>query len=308
MPEGPRCDLVLPPRRDRITPLGSTGLRAWAPAKINLNLLVGLRKADGYHPIDSLVVKITLYDEITLHRREDGQIRFTSRGIECGDDEKNLALRAAKLLASTGRGCGQSLGAGITLTKHIPVGKGLGGGSSDAAAVLRGLNELWECGMSEGELASLGGGLGSDVALFLGPAASRITGRGQCVEAITVYPFVAVLLVPEFSCSTPEVYRVFDAKPPVKHRPLETALLQEPPSRWRDSLRNQLQRPAIRVAPQLGELLDSVGRCVSVPVCLTGSGSAMFWVCDHQREAATVLRQLPADLKPKCIIAQGSAW
>ena len=236
MPSESNRDVFVLPRRDRIERLGPHALRLLAPAKINLNLLVGPRGPDGFHEIDSLVAKVTLYDEIELRGREEGEIRFTCRGAGCGGDEKNLALRAARLLAE-GRHVG---GVDITLSKHIPPGRGLGGGSSDAAAVLIGLNELWQLGVSAAELSALAASLGSDVPLFFGPPAARMTGRGELLEEISVHPFVAVLILPDFTCRTSAVYRAFDEAPAAVEKQLEPPTLGGSPSQWRAALVNQL--------------------------------------------------------------------
>ena len=279
--------------------------RLVAPAKINLNLLVGARGADGYHPLDSLVAKVCLYDVISLQGRRDGQINFSCQGAECGDDDRNLALRAGRLLAAE-RKVG---GADIALRKGIPVGMGLGGGSSDAAAVLAGLNLLWNLRLGDCELAELALQLGSDVPLFLGPAASRMTGRGEILQAIELHPFFAVLVLPPFGCGTADVYRQFDAMPPAEaagQLPLE--LLRQPPSRWRTRLVNQLAPAAEIVQPRLDEMLSRLRGAISLPVCVTGSGSAMFVLCDDAAEAAAVLEQAPADLRPLCFAVANSTW
>ena len=131
--------------RPRRAVLADGGLRVAAPAKINLDLLVGPRRPDGYHDIDSLVAKITLYDELAARLREDGPVGLHCEGLDCGPIEENLALRAARLLAErAGRRVG---GAEIRLAKAIPPGRGLGGGSSDAAAALVALDELWRLGL-----------------------------------------------------------------------------------------------------------------------------------------------------------------
>jgi 4-diphosphocytidyl-2-C-methyl-D-erythritol kinase len=304
MPQEPINASLPLPRRQRTERLASGALRILAPGKINLNLLVGPRRPDGYHPLDSIVAKITLYDEVALALREDGTIRLNCGGTDCGPDEENLALLAAKLLAE-----GRDVpGAQITLSKHIPPGRGLGGGSSDAAAVLVGLNELWGLGADEAHLSALARQLGSDVPLFLGPRAARMTGRGERLMPVRVHEFLAVLLCPSFPCDTAEVYRAFDE---LRGRPspqLPADLLQAPPSYWRGRLENHLTEPATRVAPRLADLMGRLARRVSVPICLTGSGSAAFMLCDDQREAAAVLAEVPDDLGAKSLLVQDNAW
>lgn len=199
----------------------SGGVVVNAPAKINLNLLVGPLRPDGFHPLDSFAAKITLYDRIELRLRNDGEVRLTCElsprlahlGADIGSVEKNLAYRAAGLLRDYALKRGQSptCGADIHLLKRIPPGMGLGGGSSDAAGTLLGLSKLWNLGLSDAESHDLGTHLGSDVPLFLQPSlAIRMTGRGEILQPIQVRPFHAVLCLPPVATPTGPVYREFD--------------------------------------------------------------------------------------------------
>jgi len=317
---------VLPvlPRTEAI----ANGLRVRAPAKLNLNLLVGLRRADGFHDLDSVVAKVTLYDEIELRPRGDGQITFSCTGADCGSDERNLALLAARLLAEETkdnvrmaaqtmcrhgalRRTKRGVGVDIALSKRIPPGKGLGGGSSDAAAVLMALNELWDLRLPQAELSALAAELGSDVPLFLGPPTLRITGRGERVAPARVHPFLAVLYLPGFSCPTAEVYRSFDelAKAPPAPRKLGMRAVRErPPSRWRHLLRNDLAPAARRICRELGRVWDDLARRARRPVQMTGSGSALFVLCDDEDEAAAVLGEMPQDVRRQCLLVQQNRW
>ena len=290
--------------RSRIEPIGADALRVAAPAKINLNLLVGPRRADGYHPLDSLVAKVSLYDDLELRLRQDGQIRLTCRGLPCGPDEDNLAGRAGRLLAE-GRGV---CGADITLSKRIRPGRGLGGGSSDAAAVLLGLSRLWRLDISAGDPSSLAAALGSDVPLFLGPPAMRMTGRGERLESVTMHPFIAVLCWPDFACGTAEVYRAFDRQPALPAEQIDLSLPAEPPSRWRGLLVNQLEPAAVLAAPQMAEFLAALRERLAVPVCMTGSGSAAFCLCDDEAEAQSVLARVPNRLRQGCTVVRMNTW
>jgi 4-diphosphocytidyl-2-C-methyl-D-erythritol kinase len=293
------------------------GLLVRAPAKINLDLLVGPRRADGYHDLDSLVAKVTLYDEVRLLPRRDGRIGFSCAGADCGADEDNLALRAARVLdEALPPGRGNGVGVDIRLVKHIPPGKGLGGGSSDAAAVLVGLNRIWDLRLSPAELASLGPMLGSDVPLFFGPPALRMTGRGERIEPVTVHPFVAVLYVPAFSCSTADVYRAVDEatesgfqSPALARRDLDARVLSDqPPSQWRGLLRNDLSSAARLVQPELSRAWQNLAGRVAPPVLMTGSGSTLLVLCDDEDEARTVLAEMGEDLRPQCLVVQQNPW
>jgi len=297
-------DLAWPPR-PRLAPLRAGGLVAHAPAKINLSLLVGPRRADGYHPIDSIVTKVTLYDRLELRPRSDGRVVFSCRGADCGPDEGNLALLAWRAVASA---CGDTRGVAIRLRKAIPPGAGLGGGSSDAAAVLAAANRLLGGPLGAGALFGLAAGLGSDVPLFLGGPASRITGRGERVAPVRLAPFLAVLFLPGFACSTAAVYRAYDEAPARAGRQIGPAALGRPPSAWRGRLRNDLSAAARKVSPPLAELWDALSAAIRLPVCLTGSGSGLFVLCDGPAEAWLLRSQIPPNLPCRCIVVRANPW
>lgn len=301
-------------------------LLVFAPAKINLNLLVGPRRPDGYHDLDSYVVKVSLYDRILLTPRYDGGIAFSCAGADCGSDEKNLALRAARLLAGSLPPSKDKFapGVNIRLAKQIPPGKGLGGGSSDAAAVLAGLNRLWALGMSAEQLSALGAKLGSDVPLFLGPPASRMTGRGEYIATTAVHPFTAVLYLPDLVCPTMDVYKAFDALAAENpHAPAWSAdtpshldarqlkagtIAVQPASKWRKHLHNNLAPAAHRVCPALAAASQKLSHQIAPPVHMTGSGSALFVLCDSVAEANTALDAMEDDFRQHCCLVQMNPW
>jgi 4-diphosphocytidyl-2-C-methyl-D-erythritol kinase len=296
------------PARPRRTPLDGGALRLAAPAKLNLDLRVGPRRDDGYHPLDSLVAKVTLYDDVVLRPRKDGRIAFRCEGADCGPDENNLALRAARLLAGEAAATG---GADILLAKSIPPGRGLGGGSSDAAAVLEGLNELWGLALATRELSQFAADLGSDVPLFLGPRASRMTGRGEVLQPVALCCFVALLHMPELTASSAEVYARFDRLPGADRPiPRRTALPPEtlPPSRWRNELRNDLTPAAVALNDDLARTMATLTDVLDTNVSMTGSGSALFVLCDDADEAAELLARLPADLPGRTVLVRDNPW
>jgi len=187
-------------------------LQLKAPAKINLFLRVIGRRADGYHLLLTLMQKVDLFDEIELRACDVG-IRLRSRGGGVPETRDNLVYRAAELFLQALRVKGGLLKAGvdIALTKKIPVAAGLGGGSSDAAATLKGLNELYRCGYSADELAEMGLRLGADVPFFLAKApAALATGIGEILQPVEPLQGQNILLVnPGFAVSTRWVYRNF---------------------------------------------------------------------------------------------------
>ncbi|MFP4141698.1 MAG: 4-(cytidine 5'-diphospho)-2-C-methyl-D-erythritol kinase [Phycisphaerae bacterium] len=290
---GPACRPALP----RLE-CSADGLVVHAPAKINLDLLVGPLRADGYHPLDSIVAQVSLYDTLTLRSREDGEVTFTSTGIECGPDGDNLALRAARRIAK-----GRDVpGVDILLDKVIPPGGGLGGGSSDAAAVLVGCDRLWELGLGEDELMAMAAELGSDVPLFLGPPTSRMSGRGELVVSADVFPAKVLLILPPAHCATGAVYAAYDADEPgeITARPVDQRYCR-PPSRWRDGLANDLASAARGVSGTLAAWWDHLAAVLPVRVQLTGSGSGLFCLCDDEAELAACWDALDREQRSRAV-------
>jgi 4-diphosphocytidyl-2-C-methyl-D-erythritol kinase len=290
--------------RPQLTGLSPDSLRVAAPAKLNLTLLVGSARGDGFHPVDSVVAKVAFYDEVMLKRRRDGEVTFACRGIDCGPAGRNLAYRAAGILKRP-----TSAGADVHLAKTIPPGSGLGGGSSDAAAVLAGLNVLWELGLDAAELAAVGESLGSDVPLFLGPPCSRVTGRGETIEPAAVHDFAAVLILPKVPCATEEVYRAYDSLAAKQSAQVDLDVLaNEPPSSWRRLLTNDLAAAARKVSPELDKTWRRLSEALSVPVCMTGAGGGLFVICDDEAEAKGVWASLPPELKAASVIVVANPW
>jgi len=281
------------------------GVRVWAPAKLNLDLRVFPPRDDGFHPLDSAVVKITLLDCIEMRPRDDGEVRFMCEGADCGPAESNLVCRAIRRLGGGAVGRGLD----VRLVKQVPPGRGLGGGSSDAAAALLACNHLWDLKLSADELSAVAADLGSDVPLFLGPPASRMTGRGEVLEPLAVHPFAAILCLSGLFCSTPQVYAAFDRLPAPSEYERDAGLLaSQPPSAWRDGLRNDLLPAAEAVCPELGDLRWRLECQAQRPVCLTGSGSGLFILCDDQDEADVVLARLDDEMRSLCVVVRNCEW
>ena len=193
-------------------------MKVFAPAKVNLGLRVLGTRADGFHALDSVVALLGFGDDVELEPAETTTLETVDDGVGLGalptDIERNLAVRAVRLLE---REVGRPLPTRIRITKRIPLGGGLGGGSTDAAAVLRGMNDLWALGLSRARLCALGAELGSDVPLFLLDGTVRMTGRGETVERLPMDgapPLWLVLANDGSHCSTPQVYGAWDAGHP----------------------------------------------------------------------------------------------
>lgn len=258
-----------------------------APAKVNTVLRVVGRRDNGYHDLEMAMVPLSLHDEIELVDRPSG-IELTVDGSSdegmCGP--KNLAWRAADLMI---RENGHKGGVRIALSKRVPVAAGLGGGSSDAAAVLRGLNDLWDLGLAPKRLAELGQQLGADIPFFCYGGPAWVEGIGDRVEVYQRFPKVPFLLVnPGFAVSTPWVYKQWDLQltpggPDATVRPLFQVV-----SDVVASLHNDLERVTIPAHPEIGVIKDALLEAGAEGALMSGSGPTVFGVFENtgQRDKA----------------------
>ena len=240
-----------------------------APAKVNLALHVTGRRADGYHLLDSLVVFAPVGDVVTVEEAPALSLEVTgpfAADVPAGED--NLVLRAARLL-------GGGRGARIALDKHLPVAAGIGGGSADAAAAIRALARLWRLPLPE---AAALVGLGADVPVCLAGQPVRMRGVGERLDPLPVpVPLHLLLVNPRVAVSTPGVFARLDtrANPPLPDPPA----FPDPASvaRYAALCRNDLEAPAMALAPEIGEVLDMLR---ATPGCLlarmSGSGATCF--------------------------------
>lgn len=241
-----------------------------SPAKLNLSLRILHKRPDGFHEIDTLMVKLPgLADEITIVPAE--QFSFTCDDLSLPTDSANLVVKAVALLSQKS---GQPLPYHIHLAKKIPHGAGLGGGSSNAAATLLALNGQLDSPFSAPELHELAASLGSDVPFFLYAGAARCTGRGEIIAAAPSPPPLPIALFkPQFSVPTPDAYRdCLDAEPlpGIRHDRQNYASL---------SLVNDLEKPVFakhRYLPELKHWL--LRRRETKAVLMSGSGSTLFAV------------------------------
>ncbi len=278
-------------------PGSAISLTIRAPAKINLVLLVdpplpvGHPKA-GFHEIASWFCCLDLCDDVLLTRVASGQLAHPS--VRWAPDapvpspidwpiDKDLAVRAHRALEAA---VGRVLPARVDVIKRIPVGGGLGGGSSDAAAALLGLDRLFNLGMGTTRLREIGVTLGSDVGFFVdqhSPARPALVGGlGRVEERLPVVQSDVLLAIPDFGCPTGAVYRAFDAAPTPKGRAsvenVRAAALAAAESGTIETtaLENDLARAAIAVQPRLGAVLSDLARVVGGRWHVTGSGSCCF--------------------------------
>jgi 4-diphosphocytidyl-2-C-methyl-D-erythritol kinase len=250
-------------------------MKLLAFAKLNLSLAILGRRADGYHELLSVAQTIDLADEIDIRRRTHGVFLESDLGLPV---EEDLAGRAATLLLSTKAGGG---GTEIRIRKRIPVRAGLGGGSSDAAAVLWSLDGLIPPRLPKEDLLSLAARLGSDVPLFLTGGRTRIAGRGERVTPLLSGKEERfVLLVPPIACATAEVYARFDRLPRAP-RPAEA------PLGW-----NDLEWAALDLYPGLAPYREAVASLGAAYHGMSGAGSTFFAVFDRDDRAAAAVAVL----------------
>lgn len=263
-----------------------------APAKVNLALAVGPpRPHDGFHPICSWMCPIGLADDLTLTRLEDD--RLSRYAIVWRPEAprqspidwsitRDLGVRAHQLVEKEA-GC--ALPVQMKLEKRVPVGGGLGGGSSNAAAVLLGVRALFELDIPDARLFELAMALGSDVAFFLNPRPSIVEGVGERLSAAAPITGHTVLIIPSFGCPTGPVYKAFDDAPPRALNDEKVRTLAAAGRIESTELFNDLAAPAERIAPALGPLRAAAAQAIDRPVHVTGSGSTLFAVCDSAADA-----------------------
>jgi len=281
------------PARVRATVIMDLTLQS--PAKINWTLRVVGRRPDGYHDIESLVSTITLFDELAFSERADAQLEVICDRQDLPTGQGNLIWRAASVLAAE---AGARSGMTCRLTKRIPMGGGLGGGSSNAATTLIGLNRLWGLHWPTDRLLPLAARLGSDVPLFLYGSPVVISGRGEHVRPVSLaWSGWIVLLLPGVSVSTAEVYAAWHpvetpSPPDIPTWPAERL----PAVRWMEQSYNMLERPAFQVSPALRAWRDRAAALAGRPVRMSGSGSTLFTAFDEESQARAFADRAAEDL------------
>ena len=270
-------------------------IRLLAPAKVNLTLRVLGRREDGYHEIESLVQKISLYDGITLSERDEPGIHLTCSDPSLPTGPDNLAYLAAQLIMEDSQT--REKGISIHLDKAIPHGAGLGGGSSDAASVLMGLNTLWKLSRTREELAEFAQKIGSDVPLFLHPSPSLITGRGEKIEPSPILINATYVVVfPGFSISTQWAYSNFRlTKEPDKYTLSGLYRIEKealPPDHWQSLLVNDLEEAVTTRHPEIGRCKEDLLRAGASASLMSGSGSAVFGLFENRQTAEKAAAQL----------------
>jgi 4-diphosphocytidyl-2-C-methyl-D-erythritol kinase len=285
-----------------VSPNGTRRLRVAAPAKINFGLRIVGRRPDGYHLLESLFLPLDLADTLDLELAPAADARVTLV-VEPGDDalsgrvaagESNLAVRAARAFLER---TGLAVAVALRLEKRVPVAAGLGGGSSDAGAVLAALARSFPGTVGAEALRELAVGLGADVPFFLDPRPALVSGVGERVEPLGRWPALALLLVnPGLPLATAEVYRAADAlnaalTPPAAASTLRAQLeVAEAAQANRAEalaslLRNDLEPAAVRLCPPVARLRERLRDLGATAVGMSGSGATVFGVFRDPGEA-----------------------
>lgn len=261
-----------------------------APAKVNLALHVTGRRDDGYHLLNTLVVFTEVGDTVSVAAAE--QDSFTIQGPFAGlldDEADNLVLRARDLLRSL---YGDLPPVAISLEKNLPVASGIGGGSSDAAATLRALMRLWGIELSADALAAAALRLGADLPMCLYARTLVARGIGEEIEPVEgMPPLHMVLANPGVAVPTPAIFRALASRenPPLPRLAGATALFD-----WLAATRNDLEAPAIALAPEIGDVLSALSASGAVPARMSGSGATCFGLFNSPAEAEAAASAIAA--------------
>ncbi|MBR6352490.1 MAG: 4-(cytidine 5'-diphospho)-2-C-methyl-D-erythritol kinase [Oscillospiraceae bacterium] len=255
-------------------------IRENAYAKLNISLDVNEKRPDGYHNMTMVMQSISLCDELSVEKTDTGRIQIRSSLSFIPSDERNLAVRAALRYLEAVGAKGQGLR--MELKKRIPVGAGMAGGSSDAAAVLRAMNRLYGGALSPEALETLSASVGSDVPFCVRGGTALATGRGEVLESLPPMPDCAFLVCkPDFSISTPELFRKLDQSSLRCHPDtvgildaLQRGELRQICRRMYNVFEDVDDRRLRTVAEIKGRLLD----CGALGAIMTGTGSAVFGV------------------------------
>lgn len=269
--------------------------RVQGRAKINLTLDILGKRQDGFHEVAMVMQSIELADTVCLEKAREPGIHLSVNLPWLRADASNLAWRAAELMY---RSYHITTGIEIRLTKRIPVAAGLAGGSADAAAVLRGMNELFALGASDEELCALGAELGSDIPFTLLGGTMLATGRGETLKRLPDLPQMDVVLAkPHISVSTPWAYRMYDAEPARIHPNTEgmiQAIAAQDETRVAALLCNVLESVTMKKYDILSKIKGQMIRSGARACLMSGSGPTIFCLAEDRAQAEKIAKALQA--------------
>lgn len=264
-----------------------------AKAKINLTLDVLGKRVDGFHEVEMVMQTVDLSDLLRFQEREDNYISLSCQVPYIPVDSRNLAYRAAEIVRNK---FGITKGLHIDIEKNIPVSAGLAGGSSDAAATLRGLNRLWQLGLTLDELAELGAALGSDVPFCVYGGTAIATGRGEIIERLpTPAPLWVVLVKPALAVSTADVYRSLDVSKVTSHpntARMVDALSADNAQAVMQELGNVLESVTFEMHPEVEKLKQKLLQFGAPGALMSGSGPTVFALAERESRALRIYNAL----------------
>ena len=263
----------------------------YAPAKLNLFLHIVGRLDNGYHELQTVYQFIDWKDELEFTVTLDGRIRRPCEVVGISE-EKCLTVKAARALRDRHQGIE---GVDIQLKKHIPVGSGLGGGSSDAAVTLIALNKLWDLNLSDDEVAEIGAQVGADVPVFVYGRNAWAEGKGEILSDISLSENLYLVVVPSVEVSTRRVFQE------CRLSPYRTRVTVQ--DFYDGSVCNDLEQTACRLYPKVSNALKWLGRYG--PARMTGSGGAVFLQIESEQQAQKILQELPPGCQGKVCLASG---
>lgn len=270
-------------------------VKVFAPAKINLFLHVGEQRSDGYHALESLVVFADVGDELLIEPAKAFSLTLDGPfGAKLADEGDNLIAKAARAL---GAKAGRSPDVRITLTKNLPVASGIGGGSADAAAALRGLVQFWDLKIPHDELHTIAESLGSDVPACLLSETLWMTGRGEGIQPVPGLPPAPLVLVnPGVAVSTARIFanlknRVGVGQAAKPKADLSVLALAD----YFKSNRNDLEKPAREIAPAIDEVLQAISHSGALRARMSGSGATCFGLFADDKSAETAAAKIAED-------------
>ncbi|MDO8304145.1 MAG: 4-(cytidine 5'-diphospho)-2-C-methyl-D-erythritol kinase [Sedimentisphaerales bacterium] len=259
------------------------GLIVRAPAKINLCLLIGGKRPDGFHEIKTIMAKVDWFDELLFQETANDGIELICAGkYWAPQDKTNLVYRAIELFAKE---TGIAPKVKVTLTKNIPAGSGLGSASSDAAAALIGFNHLTKAALSLDRLAALAAALGSDVPFFLGGPLALCTGRGEKICQISKkFDFLSLLVLPNINTSTKSVYENYTHDPVLFYSlnsRMDSFLAENKVDLIAKMCENMLTESCFALHREIASLKTKIEQLEIAPLCLSGSGSTLFCIIEN---------------------------
>ena len=263
-----------------------------APAKINLGLDVLYKRADDYHELKMVMASVDLADHLKIESLPTDEIIVTSNKAFLPVDKRNNVYQAAEILKKRYQ---IQKGVKITIEKRIPVAAGLGGGSSDCAAALRGLNRLWDLGLSMDELIEIGMQVGTDVPFCLHGMTAKISGKGEIVEPIVSMPQCWVVLVkPRISVSTRKIFQIVDATQ-LEHVPIDdliAAIEAQDYEAMIANMGNNLESVTIQKYPVVQKMKDKMLKFGADVAMMSGSGPTVFALCQKYSRAQRIYNAL----------------